>query len=182
MSVEAPDLIYTPRLVLRRPRPEDAESIFARYASDPEVTRFVGWPVHTSVDDTRRFLTFSAGEWEQWPAGPYVVHVRAGGSLVGATGLSFETPQRAMTGYVLARDAWGQGYATETLQAMVDLAPGCGVRRLYAICHTEHAASVRVLEKCGLAREGVLRRHSIFPNLSPEQPSDVFCYAITFGS
>ena len=65
---------------------------------------------------------------------------------------------------------------------MVDLAPGCGVRRLYAICHTEHAASVRVLEKCGLAREGVLRRYSIFPNLSPEQPSDVFCYAITFGS
>ena len=96
--------------------------------------------------------------------------------------MSFEMPQRAMTGYVLARDAWGQAYATETLQAMLDLAPGCGVRRLYAIGHTEHAASARVLEKCGLAREGVLRRHSIFPSLSPEQPSDVFCYAIMFGS
>ena len=102
--------------------------------------------------------------------------------LCGATGLSFETPERAMTGYVLARDAWGQGYATEALQAMIDLAPGCGVRRLYAICHTAHAASVRVLEKCGFAREGVLRRHSIFPNLSPDEPSDVLCYAFTFGS
>ena len=87
VSVEAPDLIHAPRLVLRRPRPEDTESIFARYASDPEVTRFVGWPVHTSVDETRKFLAFSAEEWEQWLAGPYVVRVRAGGSLVAARGL-----------------------------------------------------------------------------------------------
>jgi [ribosomal protein S5]-alanine N-acetyltransferase len=53
------------------------------------------------------------------------------------------------------------------------------VRRLYAICHTEHAASYRVLEKGGFEREGILRRHSVFPNLSPE-PLDVFCYAMTF--
>lgn len=180
MRVKAPQVIQTPRLVLRRPRPEDAESIFARYASDRDVTRFVGWPVHTSVDDTRSFLAFSEGEWELWPAGPYVVHARAGGALLGSTGLAFETPHRSMTGYVFARDAWGRGYATEALQAMVDLAPGCGVRRLYAICHTEHAASFRVLEKCGFAREGVLRRHSIFPNLSPGEPADVFCYALVF--
>ena len=63
---------------------------------------------------------------------------------------------------------------------MTDLAPSCGVRRLYAICHTEHAASSRVLEKGGFTREGVLRRHSIFPNLSADDPADVFCYAVTF--
>lgn len=178
--MKAPDTIQTPRLVLRRPRPEDAEAIFARYASDPEVTRYVGWPVHASVEDTRQFLAFAAAEWEHWPAGPYLVHARAGGTLLGGTGLAFETTQRAMTGYVLARDAWGRGYATEALQAMTDLAPSCGVRRLYAICHTEHAASSRVLEKGGFTREGVLRRHSIFPNLSADDPADVFCYAVTF--
>lgn len=178
--MKAPDTIQTPRLVLRRPRIEDAETIFARYASDPEVTRYVGWPVHTSVEDTRHFLAFAAAEWEHWPAGPYLVYARNGGALLGGTGLAFETPQRAMTGYVLSRDAWGRGYATESLQAMTDLAPGCGVRRLYAVCHTEHAASFRVLEKGGFAREGILRRHSVFPNLSPDEPADVFCYALTF--
>ena len=178
--MKAPDTIQTPRLVLRRPRPEDAEAIFARYASDPDVTRYVGWPVHASVEDTRHFIACAATEWEQWPAGPDLVHARAGGTLLGGTGLAFETPQRAMTGYVLARDAWGRGYATESLQAMTDLAPSCGVRRLYAICHTEHAASFRVLEKGGFTREGVLRRHSVFPNLSPDDPSDVLCYAVTF--
>lgn len=178
--MKAPSTIQTPRLVLRRPRVGDAEAIFARYASDREVTRYVGWPVHASVEDTRSFLAFSDAEWEHWPAGAYLVFARAGGALLGSTGLSFETPQRAMTGYVLSRDAWGQGYATESLQAMIDLAPTCGVRRLYAICHVDHAASYRVLEKCAFVREGVLRRHSIFPNLSPGEPADVLCYAMTF--
>ena len=178
--MKAPSTIQTPRLVLRRPRLEDAEVIFARYASDPEVTRYVGWPVHASVDHTRTFLTFTEAEWDHWPAGAYLVFGRSGGALLGATGLSFETPYRAMTGYVFARDAWGKGYATEALQAMVDLAPTCGVRRLYAICHVDHAASSRVLEKCGFTREAVLRRHTNFPNLAPGDPSDVLSYALTF--
>jgi len=177
--VKAPDTIRTPRLVLRRPRPEDAEAIFARYASDPEVTRYVGWPVHTSVEDTRHFLAFAAAEWEQWPGGPYLIYAR-GGDLIGGTGLAFETPQRAMTGYVLARDAWGRGYATESLQAMTDLAPGCGVRRLYAICHHAHRPSARVLEKGGFTLEGLLRRYAEFPNLDPVEPHDCLSYARIF--
>lgn len=177
--MRAPELIQTPRLVLRRPRRQDADAIFVRYASDPEVTRYVGWPVHRSPEDTRHFLSYADAEWEAWPAGAYLVHARAGGDLLGATGLTFETPQRAMTGYVLARDSWGRGYATEALQAMVDLAPVCGVKRLYAICHTDHAVSARVLEKGGFAREGVLRKHTVFPNLSDE-PADVLCFALTF--
>jgi RimJ/RimL family protein N-acetyltransferase len=56
-----------------------------------------------------------------------------------------------------------------------------GVRRLYALCHTEHRASRHVLEKCGFQREGVLRRYAEFPNLDPGVPLDVFCYARLFA-
>ena len=79
---------------------------------------------------------------------------------------------------MLEKDAWGQGYASEALRAVVDLARRLGVVRLYALCHVEHPASSRVLDKCGFAREGVLRRHSEFPNLTPHEPCDVFCYAL----
>ena len=85
---------------------------------------------------------------------------------------------RASTGYVLSRDAWGKGYATEALQAMVGVARSVGIRRLYAICHIEHRASWRVLEKCGFLREGVLHQYVEFPNLRPGELSDVFCYAL----
>ncbi len=175
--MNAPNLIETARLVLRRPRPDDAHAIYARYAGDPEVTRFLGWPTHLSVDDTLAFLQFSDAEWERWSAGPYLIVARTDQRLLGGTGLSVETPYRAATGYVLARDAWGQGFATEALRAMVDLVERLRLPRLHAFCHPQHAASRRVLEKCGFVCEGTWRRYAEFPNLSPGEPADVLCYA-----
>lgn len=173
--------LVTDRLVLRRPEPRDAEAVFSRYASDPVVTRLMSFPTHRSVDDARGFVAFSDAEWARWPAGPFLIESRADGTLLGGTGLNFETPQRAMTGYLLAQDAWGRGYATEACGAMVTLARTLGVRRLYATCYAGHEASARVLEKCGFTREGLLRAHTVFPNLETSEPQDVLMYARILG-
>ena len=63
----APELLVTERLVLRRPVEDDVSAIFERYASDPEVTRYLAWPRHVSLDDTRIFIAFS-------DADPFVIH------------------------------------------------------------------------------------------------------------
>jgi ribosomal-protein-alanine N-acetyltransferase len=173
---KAPERIETARLVLQRPRAADADAVFRTYASDAEVTRYLAWPRHVSLDQTRAFVSFSDAEWTRWPAGPYLVFL-PGGALVGGTGLSFEAPNRASTGYVFARDVWGLGYATEALHAMVDVAGGCGARSLYALCHVEHRPSAHVLEKCGFEREGVIRGYVEFPNLRPGEPCDVLKYS-----
>jgi [ribosomal protein S5]-alanine N-acetyltransferase len=178
--MKLPERLETKRLILRRPRRNDGEAIFSRYAHDREVTRFLSWQRHSSVETTRAFLEFSDAQWARWPAGPYLVESREDGHLLGGTGLGFETQCRAATGYVFARDAWGKGYATETLQAVVQIARGAGLVRLYALCHVENDPSWHVLEKCGFIREGVLRRHSEFPNLAPNRPCDVYCYAYIF--
>lgn len=175
--MKAPEHLETRRLILRRPGREDAEAIFTRYANDAEVTRLLGWPRHESVAATRAFLEFSNAEWARWAAGPYLVESREDGVLLGSTGFGFETPHRAAIGYVFAKDAW-KGYATEALRAVVDVARDVGLVRLYALCHPEHPASWRVLEKCRFAREGTLHRHSVFPNLSADEPRDVLCYAL----
>ena len=166
----------TARLLFRAPVPADARAIFERYAADPEVTRYMSWPCHASVADSEAFVAFSQAEWRRWSVGPLLAFSRENGQLLGSAGLVMECPDRAATGYVFARDAWGKGYATEALGAMVDLAAELKVVRLYALCHTEHRASYRVMEKCGFTRVGVLPRHLVFPNLSPE-PHDVFSYA-----
>jgi RimJ/RimL family protein N-acetyltransferase len=178
--MKAPEIVETGRLVFRRPIASDLEAVFQRYASSLEVTRYVGWPRHCSLADTAAFLAFSDCEWERWPAGPYLVESRTDGLLLGSSGFAFETPYRAATGYVLATDAWGKGYATETLQAIARIAPEIGVSRLYALCHIDHRASWRVLEKCRFVREGTLRSYADFPNLEPDQPCDVYCYALVF--
>ncbi|HTV56348.1 MAG TPA: GNAT family protein [Terriglobia bacterium] len=180
VTVKAPERLETRRLILRRPRQDDAEAIFGSYASDKDVTRFLSWQRHTTVETTGAFLDFSDTEWARWAAGPYVVESRESGQLLGGTGFGFETHYRAATGYVFAKNAWGKGYATETLEAIVRIARGTRLIRLYALCHVENGASWRVLEKCGFIREGVLRRHSVFPNLRQNNPCDVYCYARIF--
>src|SRR5205823_643968 len=96
--------------------------------------------------------------------------------LIGSTGLGFQSRDAAVTGYVLARDVWGQGYATEALAAMVDLARSLGVTRLLALCHADHRSSQHVLEKCGFREEG--SRPVEFPNLAAGQQQPALCYAL----
>ena len=170
--------LTTARLILRQPRMSDAASIFERYASDPEVTRFLGWPRHRSIEETEAFLQFSAEEWKRWPAGPYLIVSRGNGLLFGSTGLAFQGPHEAMTGYVLAKDVWGNGYATEALAAVIEVAAGAGVNALRALCHPEHRTSQRVLEKCGFIRDDTSARQVEFPNLSPGFQQPALCYAL----
>jgi len=169
--------VETPRLILRRPLPTDAHAIFTRYASDPIVTRYLSWPRHTSLQATYSFIDLSDAEWSGWPAGPYLVESRQDGTLLGSTGLDFEAPDRASTGYVFAQDAWGKGYATEALNAVVDIARKTQIARLYALVHPDNQPSVRLLERCGFASEGILPKHTRFPNLDQHDPCDVLCYA-----
>lgn len=167
----------TQRLQLRRPHASDAQAMFEAYAGDEEVTKYLSWDRHMSVEDTKAFIEFSDREWAVWSTGPLLIELKDSTDIIGSTGLSFETPFRASTGYVLASQAWGNGFASEALGAVVELARSMRVWRLEALCHPEHLRSARVLEKCGFALEGTLRCHTVFPNLDAETPQDVRLYA-----
>jgi ribosomal-protein-alanine N-acetyltransferase len=181
-AASAPAIIETDRLVLRRPLAGDAATVFARYSSDAAVTRFLGWPTHQSLADARKFLAFCRAEWAQRGVGPYLIHAREDGELLGSTALGMESSRQATVGYLLARDAWGHGYATEAVGAMCDLAVRLDVRWLYGLCHFDNRASWRVMEKCGFRREGILCNRAQFPNLQPGLAADVLCYARYFDA
>lgn len=175
--MQANEEIRTERLLLRKPQSGDAEQIFRRYSGDRSIGRYLAWPIHKSVEDTKAFLEFGQSEWERWPAGPYLIYSLQDKRLLGSTGLSFETPWRASTGYVIAKDSWGVGFATEALAAIKKTAVEVGVRRLFAYCHPDHQPSRRVLEKCEFSLEGTLRKYCEFPNLSPGEELDVVSYS-----
>ena len=171
----APEVIETARLLLRRPAAADAVQIFTRYASDRDVTQYLAWPRHASLADTEMFLDFSNVEWRLQGCGPYLVFPRDAGVLLGATGLSIAGDDHAETGYVFARDAWGFGYATEVLRAMVALARSIGLRTLHAQCHPDHHASMHVLDKGGFMLEHRSHNAYVFPNIGPSK-QDVLSY------
>lgn len=176
--IKGPLRVDSARLIFSKPCAADAPAIFERFAGDPAATRYMAWPRHRSVLDTYGFISFSDDEWRRWPAGPYVIRLAADGTVVGSTGFSFESPERAITGYILACDVWGHGYATEALRAMVDLAPQLGLRVLTAAVHAGHAASARVLEKCDFAPDRRAVRQMVFPNLGSSDPVDIVDYRL----
>ncbi len=177
MTNKAPHSFESDRLVFQKPNKDDAEMIFERYAGDSEIGEFLAWPIHLSIDDTRAFPEFSDTEWQQSPAGPYLLFSRDQQRLLGSTGLAFESPHCASTGYVLAKDSWGFGFASEAVIEMKKLSSSLGVERLYALCHPDHVPSRSVLEKCGFKLEGTIRRFCEFPNRDPGKLEDIVSYS-----
>ena len=151
--------------------------MFSAYAGDARVGRYLAWPIHRSIDETFEFLAFSDAEWARWPAGPYLVFDRHRMALLGSTGLAFESPECASTGYVIAADHWGKGYATEALSGITGIAAAVPVRRLYAVCHPQHATSQRVLHKCGFVQEHRDTDPVVFPNHEIKAPQKVLSFA-----
>ena len=168
--------IATARLVLRRPTPADLDAVFA-YASDPAVAKYMGWRRHETHHATRAFLEMRGDEWDKRGTGTFLVE--KDGEVIGSTGLHTYDDAPAATGYIIARPHWGHGYATEATRAMVELARARGYPRVEAGCHPDNAASVRVLEKCGLVYEATLAKHMMFPNLSGTL-CDLMVFAINF--
>lgn len=172
-----PELIETCRLRLRPPTLTDAESLFAGYAQEPEVSKYVVWRPHNDIATTYTFLQRCVQCWAERTAFPWAIIRNEDGALLGMCELRIRRWQ-ADLGYGLARPFWGHGYATEAVQSLVDWALAQKeVRRVWAVCDVENHASARVLEKVGMTKEGILHRYLVHPNISSE-PRDCFCFAI----
>ncbi len=155
--------LVTPRLRLRRSRPEDAETISA-YRSDPEVHRYQGWE-RTDPDGVRGEIEEMAHRAPGAPGGWMQLSVedRETGQLVGDVGLSpaDDEPDVIKIGYTMSPSFQGRGYATEAVRALVAYAfdtLGADVVRAYA--SAENLPSIRVAEKVGMQLiERVERRY-----------------------
>lgn len=161
---------------LRPPTSDDAEAIFRNYSSDPDVTKYLSWPRHTEVTQTKEFLATCPKGWESGEDFTWAICPKGSGECVGMIGLRMRGVT-ADVGYVLSKRYWGKGIMSEALARIVDWAIAQdGVVRVWAECHVDNAASARIMEKAGMQREGRLREHAVFPNLKGE-PEDCYVYA-----
>ena len=152
-------MLDTADLVLRRPAGKDAKDIF-RYASDPEVARYVLWEPHRSLSETRAFVRFLRSRLRAGYPSSWVVVLKSSGTVIGTIGFIWysEENRSAELGYSFSREYWNHGYATQALQAVIDAVfRSLPVNRLEAQHDVRNPASGRVMEKCGLRREGILR-------------------------
>ncbi|HET9488648.1 MAG TPA: GNAT family N-acetyltransferase [Methylomirabilota bacterium] len=151
-----PDVIRTGRLVLRPWSVDDAGDVF-QYANDVEWSRYLRIAQPYSLEDARKFITtqllLNRQEHPSWA----IEHEER---VVGGINLRLMSDLRiGVLGYSIARAVWGRGLATEAARGIVDTAfNGCPTLAcVRAIVDARNAASLRVLEKLAMKREGVLR-------------------------
>jgi ribosomal-protein-alanine N-acetyltransferase len=148
--------IETERLVLRDLLPEDHKAMFA-LDSDPEVMKYIGMPVVTDIEYTKKMIDFVRNQYAENGIGRWAVVLKGTNEVIGWAGLKLikeETNGHINfydVGYRLLKSQWGKGYATEA--AIATLAYGFNTMKLPEICGyamNEHFASKKVLEKIGL--------------------------------
>ena len=144
-------ILYTERLILRPWEDSDAESLY-EYAKNPEVGPIAGWPVHTSVENSREIIrdVLSAEE-------TYAVCLREDNKAIGSVGLmigehsNLDLPEEeGEIGYWIGVPFWGRGLIPEAVQELIrhgfeDLK----LKRLWCGYFDGNIKSRRVQEKCG---------------------------------
>lgn len=153
-------LLETKRLFLRPLQMRDARDVYA-YASDPEVARYVLWEPHASLSETRSYLRCMRSLYRRGLPASWAVVLRETGRVIGTVGFMWYSAQNrsAEVGYSFSREYWNRGFATEALRAVLASAFAClPLNRLEAQHDLRNPASGRVMQKCGMRMEGVLRQ------------------------
>jgi RimJ/RimL family protein N-acetyltransferase len=170
-----PEIITASLVVLRRVRPADAPSLF-QVICDPEVMRFMDWPIPTDPSSTEAHLQDAAGDWDMGSEFQWVILERFTGELVGSISCR-PNGHAADFGYFFGRSYWGKGLAFDAASTVTDwLDAQPQIFRIWASVDVENTRSRRLLERLGLGLEGVLRMATVRPNIGGP-PRDTAIYA-----
>lgn len=154
--------IETERLFLRDIQENDFEEIHA-FGRDPESTRYlVAGPMN--IQGAKEFIQESIDNAKEENRLKFdlAICLKKNNKLIGTCDLHINKPKHkeATIGYCLNKDYWNNGYATETAKALIKFGfRKLDIHRIRALCDTRNEASVKVLEKSGMTKEGTLREH-----------------------
>ena len=182
--IPLPDELRSPRLLLRPYGPADADQVFAAIdESRAHLRPWMAWvDGHASVDNSRDWCARCAANWLLRTELTVGIFAATSGRYLGC--VSLHDPDwdlRAFRiGYWLRASAVGQGYATEAVRMLVDLAVGpLGARRVELRCDARNGPSRRVAERVGFVLEGQLRNAFLAPD---GQPADALVFALIPGA
>ncbi len=153
--------LMTPRLVLRRFVPEDAEPMFRNWAGDPRVTEYLTWPTHPDIDASRSVIEHWVKGYGEATSYQWAIELKEIGEPIGSISVVLQREETAMVhiGYCIGRPFWHMGYTREALAALIRFFfTTVGANRIEARFDPRNANSGRVMAACGMRYEGTLRQ------------------------
>lgn len=152
--------IQTRRLLLRRFTVDDAEAMFANWANDPQVTKYLTWAPHENVEVTRALLQCWVADYEKNDHYQWAIVYK--GQLIGSIAVVElkRSAEVAEIGYCIGKPWWHKGIMTEALGAVIEfLFARVGVNSVCAQHDTKNPHSGDVMKKCGMTCDGILREY-----------------------
>ena len=152
--------LETERLILRRIAMRDAKDIF-EYSRDPEVARHVLWSAQKDIGEARDYCRYMMKRYRSDQPSSWGIIDKRTEHLVGTIGYMDYSEDNATVelGYSLARWMWNGGYMTEALRRVIAYTfEAMDINRIEAQHELDNPASGRVMEKCGMRKEGELRQ------------------------
>jgi RimJ/RimL family protein N-acetyltransferase len=126
--------------------------------STQELGRFLAWAIEPNLEEGRLFYQETEKEWDRGTGWGFTIF--RDGRPIGDIGLAGYKPlvQACEVGYWIRTDESGHGYMTEACSAVVDFGfDHVGLHRIELQASPDNIGSIRVAEKIGFLREGVLR-------------------------
>lgn len=151
--------LNTERLCLRTINEGDAEDIFA-FTSLEQTTEFLSWYPHKTIDTTRQFINSVIEKACDGIPNQWAIELKAEKKVIGIAGfIDFnEEHKKAEIAFVLSPHYGGKGYMTEALSKILDFGfAQCRLKRIQAKAEPENTASVNVLQRIGMQKEGILK-------------------------
>ena len=141
--------LETKRLLLRKLRKNDAESIFGNWASDSEVAKYVTWNAHKDINETKAILDMWLAEYDSDSCYRYGIENKADGELIGMIDVVGYHHGNPVIGYCSCRRYWGNGFMTEALGAVMKELAEDGFDTFVIEAAEDNVASNRVIVKNG---------------------------------
>lgn len=169
-------VLSTRRLLLRPFVLEDAPALFS-WACDEEVTRFLRFPAHADVEESRQIIRRWMQAAEKPPFFHWAIVLRETDQAIGSIGIEIHSAHdnRGEVGYCIAKRAWNNGYASEALAAVLDFGlERAGFHRIEACHSVRNPASGRVMVKAGMLLEAGPLHHYYRADLLGYQDSMMY--------
>ncbi|MBF4691982.1 GNAT family N-acetyltransferase [Fusibacter ferrireducens] len=149
--------LETNRIILRRFTMEDADAMFNNWASDEEISRYMRWPFHRQVAETKQIINSWLELYKRENFYLWGIVLKETNTLVGSINLFAVNEFDACgdVGYCIGRAFWGKGIASHALQAVIEYAFNTiGFNRIESYHAIQNPASGKVMSNVGMQFEG----------------------------
>lgn len=158
MKHKGTQVIETKNLVLRPFEHKDIEAVYKNWTSDPEVTQYLTWNSHKSLEDSEQYVyecITNYNEHENFYNWAIVLkEIDEPIGSIGAVNVD-DFSEKVEVGYCIGRNWWNKGIMTEALGAVIDyFFNEIGTNRIEAKHDIVNVASGKVMIHCGLKYEG----------------------------